>query len=398
MANSHASVAGPCAGLKVLDLSSMVSGPMCGQILGDLGADVIKLEPVEGDALRQAAPHHKGLSAYFCLYNRNKRSIAVDLKSEEGRALAKSLGSRCDVVIENFRPGVAARLGMDYEALRASNPGLVYVSIKGFGEDGPDKDLPAYDPVIQALAGFMVIQGGDGPPQAIANSVADKVAATSAANAALAALLSRERSGGKGQKVVVSMIDAWASFISQDELRSHFFLESDAPVPPRSGAHRVFRAKDGYVMALVIQDSQFEGATRVVNRPQLLADERFAKLRARLLHTKALNDELAKSMETMTVAELTAAARLHDVPLAKVHTLPEFLEHPQARHNNTFPVSTDPEFGAMRGLTFSARFGGTPLDLDRRAPKLGEHTADVLGEAGFTAADIDRLRAGGAIR
>lgn len=389
---------GPCVGLKVLDLSTMVSGPMCGQMFGDLGADVVKLESVEGDALRQAAPQHKGFSAYFQHFNRNKRSIAVNLKSEEGRAIAKRLAGECDVLIENFRPDVAARLGIDYETLRATNPGLVYISIKGFGEDGPDRDLPAYDPVIQALAGFMAVQGTGGTPVPIANAVADKIAAMSGAMSGLAALVSRQLNGGQGQKVIVKMMDAWANFISHEEVRNHTFIESEAPPAPKSGTHRVFKARDGHVMALTFQDSQFKGITKVLNRPDLLEDPRFAKLRERVLNTEALSEELAKSMENMTVAELTAGAREHDVPLAKVHTLEEFFDYPQARHNKTFPTWSDPELGDMRGLSFFASFTATPLHLAARAPKLGEQAEDILSEAGFGPDEIARMRQSGAIR
>jgi len=231
----------------------------------------------------------------------------------------------------------------------------------------------------------------------IANSVADKITSFSAVNAVLAALWSRDRTG-KGQKVVVNMIDAWASFILHDEMRNHFFMDSDAPAPPRSGAHRAFKAKDGYVTALAIQDTQFEGITKILNRTDLLADKRFAVLRERMWNMSALNDELGRTIETMTVDELTAAAREHDVPLAKVQTLEEFFDYPQALHNKIFPVTTDSEYGRMRGLTYPAVFHGSPLDLSARAPTLGEHTGQILGEAGVAAGDIDRLRESGTVR
>ena len=389
---------GPCAGLKVLDLSTMVSGPMCGQMFGDLGADVIKLESVEGDQLRHTPPQHKGLSAYFCQFNRNKRSIAVDLKSEAGRSIARTLASDCDVLVENFRPGVSARLGMDYETLRAANPGLVYVSIKGFGEDGPDKDLPAYDPVIQALVGFMPVQGDGGAPQPILNSVVDKLAAMSGVTSALAALWSRERTGGNGQKVIVKMVDVWAAFISHEEIRDHFFMDAEVPPRPKSGTHRMYKARDGYVMALVFQDSQLQGMAKVLKRPDLLSDARFARLRDRVNNLNAMGEELARSIETMSVGELVAGARQHDVPLAKVHSLKEFLDHPQAKHNNTFPITTDPEFGRLKGLTSFAEFCGSPLDLQARAPRLGEQSDEILAEAGFGLDDIRRLRESGTVR
>src|SRR5882757_3142788 len=268
---------GPCVGLTVLDLSTMVSGPMGGQIFGDLGADVIKVETTAGDTMRAVFPHHKGLGAFFSQYNRSKRSIAIDLKSEEGRAVAIDLAVKADVLIENFRPGVTDRLGLGYETLREKNPGLVYVSIKGFGEDGPYRDQPAYDQVIQGLVGFMPLQGVGGPPLPIRSTMVDKVTAMSGAMSALAALWARERDGGKGQKVVVKMLDAWAAFVSQEEMKNHTFLNSDAVAPIPRDMYRVFETRDGHVIGLIIQDNQFRGICAVLNRPDLLTDPRFAR-------------------------------------------------------------------------------------------------------------------------
>jgi crotonobetainyl-CoA:carnitine CoA-transferase CaiB-like acyl-CoA transferase len=383
---------GPCAGLTVLDLSTMVSGPMAGQIFGDLGADVIKLEALTGDTMRAVFPHHKGLGAYFCQYNRSKRSIALDLKSEEGRRLAKQLAVRADLLIENFRPGVTERLGLSYESLTRDNPGLVYLSIKGFGEDGPYKDQPAYDQVIQGLVGFMAIQRTGGRPEPIRNSVADKVSAMSAAMSALAALWARETNGGKGQKVVVKMLDAWAAFISQEEMKNHTFLDSEMPPPPLRDMYRVFDTRDGNVMGLIIQDNQFRGICAVVRRPEMLTDERFAKPGDRLKNISALHDELAPSIAQMTTAEFLEGTRKHEVPMAPVNTLEKFFDDPQARHNNTFPVFRDGEFGNMRTINFCAAFDETPVNLDLRAPKCGEHTDDILRQIGHSEEQIVRLR------
>ena len=300
---------GPCAGLTVLDLSTMVSGPMASQIFGDLGADVIKVEATGGDTMRAVFPHHKGLGAFFSQYNRNKRSIVVDLKSEEGRRLARQLVLRSDLLIENFRPGVTDRLGLNYDELKKENPGLVYLSIKGFGEDGPYRDQPAYDQVIQGLVGFMAIQGAGGSPEPIRNPMADKVSAMSAAMSALAALWARERNGGVGQKVVVKMLDAWAAFVSQDELKNHTFLDSAVPPPPLRQMYRVFDTQDGKAIGLIIQDDQFRGICAVVDRPDLLTDPRFAKPGDRLRNIGELHDELAPS-----IARLTSAAFLEGDP------------------------------------------------------------------------------------
>jgi crotonobetainyl-CoA:carnitine CoA-transferase CaiB-like acyl-CoA transferase len=384
---------GPCVGLTVLDLSTMVSGPMGGQIFGDLGADVIKLEAITGDTMRAVFPHHKGLGAYFTQYNRSKRSIAVDLKSEEGRSLARELALKADVLIENFRPGVSERLGLSYEELRENNPGLVYVSVKGFGEDGPYRDQPAYDQVIQGLVGFMAIQGAGETPAPIRNSVADKVSAMSGAMSALAALWARERNGGNGQKVVVKMLDAWAAFISQEEMKNHTFLDSDVPPPPLREMYRVFDTRDGHVLGLIIQDNQFRGICAALNRPELLQDPRFVKPGDRLKNIALLHDELTPSIANMTTAEFLVETRKHEVPMAPVNTMEQFFEDPQAKHNRTFPVSHDAEFGAMRTLNFFASFSGTPANLAIRAPKLGEHTDDVLRKLGRSEDEIGRLRA-----
>jgi crotonobetainyl-CoA:carnitine CoA-transferase CaiB-like acyl-CoA transferase len=384
--------AGPCAGLTVLDLSTMVSGPMGGQIFGDLGADVIKVEAIEGDTMRAVFPHHKGLGAFFSQYNRSKRSIAIDLKSEAGRAVAIELALKADLLIENFRPGVTERLGLGYETLREKNPGLVYVSIKGFGEDGPYKDQPAYDQVIQGLVGFMVLQGAGGPPLPIRNSVADKVTAMSGAMSALAALWARERNGRKGQKVVVKMLDAWAAFVSQEEMKNHTFLNSDVPRPALRDTYRVFETRDGHVIGLIIQDNQFRGICQALNRPELLTDPRFTKPGDRLQNISLLHDELTPSIAAMTTAEFLAGTRRHEVPMAPVNTLEQFFEDPQAKHNGTFQEIEDPEFGVMRGLNFFASFTDTPLNLTRRAPKLGEQTDAILQEMGRSDQEIIGLR------
>jgi len=400
MKSEHPAIerAGPCVGLMVLDLSTMVSGPMGGQIFGDLGADVIKLEAIGGDTMREVFPHHKGLGAFFSQYNRSKRSIAVDLKTEEGREIARELALRADVLIENFRPGVAERLGLGYEELTALNPSLVYLAVKGFGEDGPYRDQPAYDMVIQGLTGFMAIQGAGGPPMPIRNSVADKVSAMSGAMSALAALWAREKNGGKGQKVVVKMLDAWAAFISQEEMKNHTFVDSDAMVPIPRDMYRVFETRDGHVFGLIIQDNQFRGICAVLNRPELLTDPRFARPGSRLQNMSLLNDELAPSIAAMTTVEFIAGAKMHEVPMAPVNTLEQFFDHPQAKHNRIFQEIEDAEFGRMRGLNFFAAFSDTPLNLSQRAPTLGEQTDSILRTTGRSDDEIQRLRVSKIVR
>ncbi len=391
-------VSGPCAGVKVLDLSTMVSGPMCGQILGDLGADVIKLEGVAGDLIRTMPPLYRGLSGYFAQFNRNKRSVAVDLKSARGQALARELAARADVLIENFRPRVTGRLGLDYDSLKDSNAGLIYVSVNGFGDTGPYADQPAYDPVIQGLVGFMPVQGGEGSPAPIKNPVVDKIAAMSAALATLAALNHRHVSGGAGQKVSIRMLDAWAAFILPERMNNHVFRNPDAPTTPSRDVFRVFETSDGHVIGLILQDSQFSGICQALGRQDLAGDPRFATPAARVFNTGDLHAELCGSVARMTTHDFLAAARRHEVPFAPVNDIEAFLDDPQVRHNGTHFDVADPEFGPMRYLNFMAAFGATPLSLQRRAPKLGEHTDEVLAELGYSGTDITELRAAGLVR
>jgi crotonobetainyl-CoA:carnitine CoA-transferase CaiB-like acyl-CoA transferase len=389
---------GPCAGLTVLDLSTMISGPMAGQILGDLGADVIKLEAVEGDTLRAVRPHHKGLGAYFSQYNRSKQSIAVDLKSDEGRQLARDLARKADILIENFRPGVSERLGLGYEDVSNGNPALIYLSIKGFGEDGPYRDQPAYDMVIQALVGFMPFQGEAGNPEPIRNAVVDKVAAMSGAMSVLAALVERGCNGGRGQKVIVKMLDAWAAFVSQEVMKNHTF--SDPGVEPHGNRnpYRVFDTSDGKVMGFILQDNQFRGICAALSRVELLVDPRFATPGDRLANVEAMYDELGSSISELTTEEFLARTRKNEVPMARVNSFEQFLDDPQARHNRIVQTLVDPELGDISTLNFYATFGRTPVELNVRAPKLGEHTDEILRLAGRTADEINSLKQSKAVR
>jgi crotonobetainyl-CoA:carnitine CoA-transferase CaiB-like acyl-CoA transferase len=400
--HSAPAASGPCAGIRVLDLSTVISGPLPTQALGDLGADVIKVEPPTGDPCRYAgAPFREpGFSAFLAQFNRNKRSIVLDLKRPEAQAAARRLARGCDVVVENFRPGVSERLGLGYARLREGNPGLVYAAITGFGGDGPYAALPAYDHVIQALTGLMPLQGGDGPPRLVQGGVADKATGMTALAAVLAALLARERNGGLGQRIEIPMLDAYAAFALPEEMLSRSFppLVSDAP-----GVNAVFRTwdtADGHVVGLVIRDGEFQALCRAIGRPDLPQDERFATIAGRFANFDAWVEAVAGELRKLPTAEFIARARALGAPFAPVQDVDAFLSDAQTAHNATVVTCEDPRFGgqgATRYLRHPVRYERTPASLRRHAPRLGEHSDELLAEAGYSAAEIRALRESGAV-
>ncbi|MCZ6831592.1 MAG: CoA transferase [Gammaproteobacteria bacterium] len=393
---------GPCAGFTVLDFSSMVSGPLCGQNLGDLGADVIKIESLSGDTARWLGPPERaGLNGFFTQHNRNKRAIALDLKSEQGREIAQELARRADVVIENFRPGVADRLGIGYEQLKQDNPGLVYVSISGFGPDGPYANQPVYDLMIQGMSGMMPIQGGDGPPQMFKSVIADKNAAITAASCTLAALLARERDSGQGrglgQHVQVPMLNAYAQLTMPDNMTT----ESFQPKPEFEGTipdmFRVWECSDGHLVGMVILDKQYQGLCDCLGREDLAQDERFVEMGARMQNNHALNEILAEEFRKWACQELLQKLREHQVPFAPVYDVQDFMADPQVAHNRTVFDAEDPQGGTTRYIRHPGVYEKTPATLRRHPPRHGEHTDEILLEAGFSAEQVAGWREAGVI-
>jgi crotonobetainyl-CoA:carnitine CoA-transferase CaiB-like acyl-CoA transferase len=388
---------GPLAGIRVLDLSTMVSGPLCTQILGDLGADVIKLESPGGDTARRLGPPWKaGLSGFFVNFNRNKRSLVVDLKTDAGQAVARHLALEVDVLLENFRPGVAERLGLERKGLARDNPKLVTVSINGFGPDGPYRDQPAYDTVIQGLSGFMATQGGDGPPQPIRSIVADKTTALTATYAVVAALFARERDGGRGQHVDVPMLDAYAAFMLPDVLMSQTFMD-DPPPPSLPAFHRTWQTADGHVVMLVIEDRQFHGICRAIGREDLIDDPRCKDLVTRIQHAAELFQILEDEVRKWPTTELVERARRFGAPLAPANGMPEFLADPQVAHNRTVFELRDPDAGRLRLLRNPVRFERTPASVRELPPRLGAQTDAILRAAGYGDEEIKALRAAGTV-
>jgi crotonobetainyl-CoA:carnitine CoA-transferase CaiB-like acyl-CoA transferase len=396
---TETSPSGPCAGIRVLDLSTVISGPYCTQALGDLGAEVIKVEPPLGDSSRYSgAPFREpGFSGMVAQFNRNKRSIVLDLSLDAARAVARRFADSADVFVQNFRPGVAERLGLGWDVLRETNPRLVYVSISGFGSDGPYVDLPAYDHVVQALGGQMPTQGGDGPPKLVQSGIADKTTALTALSATLAALLARERDG-KGQKVEVPMLDAFAAFSLPEAMVSRSFPPLTSDAPGVGDVFRSFETADGYVVGLTVQDGQYAGLCRALDREDLADDERFAKAANRFANYRELVALLEPEIRKWPTAEFIERARRCGAPFAPAYDVEDFLADPQVAHNRTVEAVEDERFGTTRYLRHPVRYTRTPASLRRHAPRLGEHTDELLREAGFEADEIEKLREAGAVR
>ncbi|MCH7477390.1 MAG: CoA transferase [SAR324 cluster bacterium] len=391
---------GPLEGFKIIDVSAMLSGPWAADILGDQGAEVIKVEtPGSGDHTRRLRNRMGGLTSTFININRSKRSITLNLKSDEGREVLHRLVADADVFLQNFRPGVVERLGIGYDDLRAVNPRLVYVSISGFGEKGPYAGQRVYDPIVQALSGLTTIQAGadNQRPSLVRTVLPDKLTSVTASQAITAALLARERNG-TGQHIRLSMLDAVLAFLWVSDMGGQTFV--DSPVEPQKAASfidLIYETREGYMTVSAMGDMEWEGLCRAVGHPEWLEDERFK--------TPALRDENVNERLELTqsaLREKTAREWLdilaeHDVPCAPALTRSEVIEHPQVVASGILMESDHPVAGRLRQTRPAARFEGTPTGTPRGAPRLGEHNAEILRELGYDQEAIDGLRARGAI-
>jgi crotonobetainyl-CoA:carnitine CoA-transferase CaiB-like acyl-CoA transferase len=391
---------GPLDGIRIIDLTTMLSGPWATMILADQGADVIKVEaPGSGDHVRSLGNRRGGLSAMFLNLNRNKRSIAIDLKHPRGRDLVKELAATADVFVQNFRPGVVERLGVGEREIRGVSPNIVYASISGFGEQGPWSKKPVYDPVIQAVSGLTRVQAGsdDGRPRLVRTVLPDKVSALTAAQTITAALLARARTG-RGQHVRLSMLDAVLAFLWASDMGAQTYL--DAPTSAREAASfidLIYESKDGYMTVAVMSNREWQGLARALERPEWLQDRRFATSAARDRHINERLEMTQEVLRTRTTAEWMERLEAHDVPCAPALTRDEAIDHPQVAASGVLVETTHPVAGRLRQARPPARFELTPAAIRRGAPRLGEHTDDLLAALGYGAAEIDQYRAAGII-
>ncbi len=387
---------GPLAGIKIVDLTSMIAGPLATMILGDQGADVIKVEmPGQGDHVRVGGHRAGGLSANFLNNNRNKRSITIDLKDGRGRELLLRLAAGADVLVQNFRPGVVERLGIAEPDVREIAPDIIYVSISGFGEKGPYAQKPTYDPIIQAVSGLASIQGGsdDARPRLVRTILPDKLTAVTASQAITAALLARAR-GGEGQHVRLSMLDAVLAFLWPSDMGGQTFV--DRPVSAQRAASfidLIYATRDGFMSVAVMGNREWEALAQALGRPEWLEDERF---KTPALRDRNIDDRLNLIQEvlaTRTTAEWIGLLEPAAVPCAPVLTRNELLEHPQVAANGIIVETEHDHAGSLRQTRAAARFDKTPAEIRRGAPLLGEHTDEILAEIGLSQTDIDTLRA-----
>lgn len=389
--------AGALAGLRILDLTTVVMGPYATQILADFGADVIKIESPQGDTTRQIPPmRHADMGCLFLHLNRNKRSVVLDLKLPECVNALCDLAAQSDVLICNVRPAALARLGITYEGLAARNPRLIWISLVGFGSDGPYAGRPAYEDLMQGLTGMpaMLVQAGSEQPHYVPLSFNDRVVGLHAAIALLAAVQWRERSGC-GQFIEVPMFETMTQFTVGDHMGGQTFEPPLGPMGYQrtlTKERRPYATLDGFICLVVYTDKQWRSFFAAVGQPERFdSDPRVQSLRSRTTHAPDLYAELAELVRGRSTADWLALMSAADIPAAPMHMLDTVVQDPHLQAVGMFEIVEHPTEGAVRQLRPPSRWSASPPSVRSHAPALGEHTAEVLGEAGIAPEQIEAI-------
>lgn len=387
-------------GVRIVDLTAVVSGPFATGILGDMGADVIKVEPPgPGDIARYYGPAKApGMAASFMVMNRNKRGMIIDVQKPEGKDALLRLVQGADVVLQNYRPGVVERLGIGYEGCRKVKDNIIYVSISGFGDDGPYAANRVYDPVIQAVSGYMGVQTDPetGSPAPVRNIICDKVTSMTVTQGVLAALYARERGAG-GQHVKIAMLDAGLAFLWSDGMCNHTWVEPQPRTPEIGDLYAVSKTTDGYITWIASSDDEYQGLCKAIKRPDLADDTRFTKIIARVQNIRDLQKLATAEIAKYSTAEIVARFADAQVPCAKINQRTDLMNDPQIKHNRSIIEGVHEQLGGVRYAKPPIQFSKTPSSVRRQAPQAGRDTDEVLREIGISAEEIAALRAKGAV-
>ena len=390
----------PLSGLRVVDLTNTLMGPYATQMLADLGADVIKVEPPTGDPVRGIGPaRHSGMGAIFLQANRGKRSIVLDLKQPDGIAALLRIAAQCDLFVYNLRPAAMERLGLSHARLAALNPSIVYAGLLGFGQDGPNAARPAYDDLIQGMAAIPSLFVSSGSTaRYVPLAMADRVVGLYAVNAIMAALWHRERTG-EGQCVEVPMFETLAGFVLADHMGGHLFEPAEGPIGYGrllSPDRRPYPTRDGHVCALIYNDRQWQRFFAAIGRPEVFTtDPRFATITSRTRHIDEIYAMVRDILCERTTAECLALLEAAEIPVAPLATIESLIEDPHLSAKGFFVNVQHPSEGALRMPGIPAQFSQSPASLGRPAPQLGEQSREILAEAGYDHGSIERLFAGG---
>lgn len=394
---------GPLQGIKVVDMTTVLMGPYATQMLGDYGADVIKVESPDGDVTRQIGPtRHPGMGPVFLNTNRSKRSVCLDLKKPAGREAVLRLIAKADVLVYNVRPQAMARLQLDYDVVAKVNPRLIYAGVFGFGQDGPYAAKPAYDDLIQGATALpaLMAQTSDGVPRYVPNALVDRIVGLTAVGAICASLVHRDRTG-QGQRVDIPMFETMAGFVMGDHMGG---LTYDPPLDKGGYARhlspdrRPYKTLDGYICVIVYNDKQWENFFKATGRDDLRSDPKFATFAGRATNIDVVYAELARILETKTTAEWNAILEQALEIVHRHHRHVGLLEDPHMVATGVFPVIDHPTEGRIRSMTPSARWSETKVEPSRLAPRLGEHSVEILQEAGFSTEEIAAMLREGAAR